>query len=61
MKKLQVLGPGGLKCEELGKRTEEAARSAGVELYGPHLKGQMKPPPWPWEGTLVRPGKKKAP
>jgi small redox-active disulfide protein 2 len=31
MKKLQVLGPGCPKCEELVKRTEEAARSAGVD------------------------------
>jgi len=31
MKKLQVLGPGCPKCEELAKRTEEAARALGVD------------------------------
>ena len=31
MKKLQVLGPGCPKCEELAKRTEEAARAAGMD------------------------------
>lgn len=31
MKKLQILGPGCPKCEELGKRTEEAAKSLGLE------------------------------
>lgn len=31
MKKLQVLGPGCPKCEELAKRTEAAARAAGVD------------------------------
>jgi small redox-active disulfide protein 2 len=31
MKKLQVLGPGCPKCEELVKRTEAAARAAGVD------------------------------
>ena len=60
MKKLQVLGPGGPKCGELGKRTEEAARAACVELYGPHLKGQVEPPPRSRDGTLVMPGEKKA-
>jgi small redox-active disulfide protein 2 len=29
MKKLQVLGPGCPKCEELAKRTEEAAKALG--------------------------------
>ena len=29
MKKLQILGPGCPKCEELAKRTEEAAKAAG--------------------------------
>jgi small redox-active disulfide protein 2 len=32
MKKLQVLGPGCPKCEELAKRTEEAAKALGVEF-----------------------------
>lgn len=59
MKKLQVLGPGGRKCGELAKRTEEAARATGVELYGPHLQGQVEPAPRPREGTLVKPGEKK--
>ena len=31
MKKLQVLGPGCPKCEELAKRTEEAAQALGVD------------------------------
>jgi small redox-active disulfide protein 2 len=31
MKKLQVLGPGCPKCEELAKRTEAAAKSLGVD------------------------------
>ena len=31
MKKLQVLGPGCPKCEELAKRTEEAAKAMGVD------------------------------
>jgi small redox-active disulfide protein 2 len=31
MKKLQVLGPGCPKCEELAKRTEEAAQAMGVD------------------------------
>ena len=31
MKKLQVLGPGCPKCEELAKRTEEAAKALGVD------------------------------
>lgn len=31
MKKLQILGPGCPKCEELAKRTEEAAQSLGLE------------------------------
>jgi small redox-active disulfide protein 2 len=31
MKKLQVLGPGCPKCEELAKRTEEAANDLGVD------------------------------
>jgi small redox-active disulfide protein 2 len=31
MKKLQVLGPGCPKCEELAKRTEEAAKTLGVD------------------------------
>jgi small redox-active disulfide protein 2 len=31
MKKLQVLGPGCPKCEDLAKRTEEAAKSLGVD------------------------------
>ena len=30
MKKIQVLGPGCPKCEELAKRTVEAAQDAGV-------------------------------
>ncbi len=30
MKKIQVLGPGCPKCEELAKRTEEAAKSLGL-------------------------------
>jgi small redox-active disulfide protein 2 len=32
MKKLQVLGPGCPKCLELGKRTEEAAKSLGGDF-----------------------------
>jgi small redox-active disulfide protein 2 len=31
MKKLQVVGPGCPKCEELAKRTEEAAKALGVD------------------------------
>ncbi len=31
MKKLQVLGPGCPKCEELAKRTKEAAQALGVD------------------------------
>lgn len=31
MKKLQILGPGCPKCEELAKRTEGAAQSLGLE------------------------------
>jgi small redox-active disulfide protein 2 len=31
MKKLQVLGPGCPKCIELAKRTDEAAKSSGLE------------------------------
>lgn len=31
MKKLQILGPGCPKCEELTKRTEEAAKALGLE------------------------------
>ncbi|MGQ9688968.1 MAG: thioredoxin family protein [Desulfobaccales bacterium] len=31
MKKIQILGPGCPKCEELAKRTEEAARALGVD------------------------------
>ncbi len=31
MKMLQILGPGCPKCEELAKRTEEAAKALGVE------------------------------
>jgi len=31
MKKLQILGPGCPKCEELAKRTEEAAKALGVD------------------------------
>ncbi|MDD3580494.1 MAG: thioredoxin family protein [Desulfobacca sp.] len=31
MKKLQILGPGCPKCIELGKRTEEAAKSLGLD------------------------------
>jgi small redox-active disulfide protein 2 len=31
MKKLQVLGPGCPKCEELAKRTDEAAKALGVD------------------------------
>jgi small redox-active disulfide protein 2 len=31
MKKLQILGPGCPKCEDLAKRTEEAAKSLGVD------------------------------
>lgn len=31
MKKIQVLGPGCPKCEELAKRTEAAAKSLGLE------------------------------
>jgi small redox-active disulfide protein 2 len=31
MKKLQILGPGCPKCEELAKRTEEAAQALGVD------------------------------
>jgi small redox-active disulfide protein 2 len=31
MKKLQVLGPGCPKCEELAKRTDQAAKALGVE------------------------------
>ncbi len=30
MKRLQVLGPGCPKCEELAKRTAEAAKAAGL-------------------------------
>lgn len=30
MKKLQVLGPGCPKCIELAKRTDEAAKAAGL-------------------------------
>ena len=33
MKKLQILGTGCAKCDELTKRTEEAARGLGLE-YG---------------------------
>jgi small redox-active disulfide protein 2 len=32
MKKLQILGPGGPKCTELAKRTEEAVRAAGGDF-----------------------------
>lgn len=31
MKKLQVLGPGCPKCEELAQKTEEAAKALGVD------------------------------
>jgi len=31
MKMLQILGPGCPKCEELAKKTEEAAKALGVE------------------------------
>ncbi len=31
MKKLQILGPGCPRCEELAKRTEEAAKALGVD------------------------------
>jgi len=31
MKKLQVLGPGCPKCEQLAKQTEEAAKALGVD------------------------------
>jgi small redox-active disulfide protein 2 len=31
MKKLQILGPGCPKCEELAKRTEDAAKALGVD------------------------------
>jgi small redox-active disulfide protein 2 len=31
MKKLQVVGPGCPKCEELAKRTEEVAKALGVD------------------------------
>jgi hypothetical protein len=31
MKKLQVLGPGCPKCVELAKRTDEAAKAAGLD------------------------------
>lgn len=31
MKKIQILGPGCPKCEELAKRTEEAAKSLGIQ------------------------------
>lgn len=31
MKKFQILGPGCPKCEELAKRTEEAAKALGVD------------------------------
>ena len=31
MKKLQVVGPGCPKCEELAKRTEEAAKALDVD------------------------------
>ena len=31
MKKLQVLGPGCPKCEELAQRTEEAAKALDVD------------------------------
>jgi small redox-active disulfide protein 2 len=31
MKKLQILGPGCPKCQELAKRTEEAGKAAGIE------------------------------
>ncbi len=31
MKKLQVLGPGCPKCIELAKRTDEAAKAAGLD------------------------------
>ncbi|OPX19598.1 MAG: thioredoxin family protein [Desulfobacca sp. 4484_104] len=31
MKKLQILGPGCPKCIELGQRTEEAAKSLGLD------------------------------
>ncbi len=31
MKMLQILGPGCPKCEELAKRTEEAAKALGVD------------------------------
>jgi small redox-active disulfide protein 2 len=31
MKKLQVLGPGCPKCNELAKRTAEAAEASGVD------------------------------
>jgi small redox-active disulfide protein 2 len=30
MKKLHILGPGCPKCQELAKRTEEAAKSLGL-------------------------------
>jgi small redox-active disulfide protein 2 len=31
VKKLQILGPGCPKCEELTKRTEEAAKALGLD------------------------------
>lgn len=31
MKKLQVLGTGCLKCQKLAERTEEAAKSLGIQ------------------------------
>ena len=39
MKKLQVLGPGCPKCEELAKRTAEAARSLGLDFELEKVKG----------------------
>ena len=31
MKKLQILGPGCPKCEQLAKHTEEAAKALGID------------------------------
>ncbi len=31
MKKMQILGPGCPKCEQLAKNTEEAAKALGLE------------------------------
>ena len=56
MKKLQILGPGCPRCQQLAANAEAAAKALGIEYTLEKVTdineimkfGVMMTPPWPW-------------